>query len=136
MDIVDELHNMIVFQFSADELIDVLEKIKRSKENEIQLIKDKINKFEMKKRVEEAYYQSLSTFKKLFVGRPPSHHQAVEYLVNVKERFNEIEGIKQRIFLLNRIISQVKQNPSTEEFILSNAIIEEIRAWQETEDIK
>ena len=99
MKIIDELYNSVVFQMTSDELIRILEDIKNKKEVDIELLKFKINKFEMKKRMEEAYYQSLSTFQKIFAGRPPSHHQAVEYLVNVKNRFAEIEGIKQRIFI-------------------------------------
>lgn len=134
--VIDELFNTVVFQFTSDELVRILEDIKSKKEIEIQLIKQKIHKFEMKKRVEEAYYQSLSTFKKIFAGRPPSHHQAVEYLVNVKERFAEIEVIKQKMFILDRIISQVQMESEKEEIILSPIIIEEIRKWQETEDNK
>lgn len=134
--VVDELFNKVVFQFTSDELVRILEDIKSKKEIEIQLLKLKIHKFEMKKRVEEAYYQSLSTFKKIFAGRPPSHHQAVEYLVNVKERFAEIEVIKQKMFILDRIISQVQMESEKEEIILSPIIIEEIRKWQETEDNK
>src|SRR6476469_5557821 len=108
MIVIDELYNTVVFQFAPDELIRILEEIETKKEIEIQLLKSKIHKFEMKKRMEEAYYQSLSTFKKIFAGRPPSHHLAVEYLVNVKERFAEIEVIKQKMFSLDRIISQVQ----------------------------
>jgi|tagenome__1003787_1003787.scaffolds.fasta_scaffold19479604_1 acetyl-CoA carboxylase alpha subunit len=136
MIVIDELYNTVVFQFAPDELVRILEEIKTKKEIEIQLLKSKIHKFEMKKRMEEAYYQSLSTFKKIFAGRPPSHHQAVEYLVNVKERFVEIEVIKRKMFSLDRIISQVQMESEKEEIILSPIIIEEIRKWKETEDNK
>lgn len=134
MKIIDELYNSVVFHMSSDELVRILEEINNKKELDIDVLKFKINQFEMKKRVEEAYYQSLSTFKKIFAGRPPSHHQAVEYLVNVKDRFAEIEEIKQRIFIINRIISKVQMELDKEEILLSPIIIEEIREWKETED--
>ena len=119
MKIIDELYNSVVFQMSSDELVRILGDIKNKKELDIELLKFKINKFEMKQRVEEAYYQSLSTFQKIFAARPPSHHQAVEYLVNVKNRFAEIEVIKQRIFILNQMISKVQMESEKEEIILS-----------------
>lgn len=130
MEIIDELYNSVAFQMSTDEIVPILEEIKRKKEKEIDLLKFKIHKFEMKQRVEEAYYQSLSPFKKIFAGRPPSHHQAVEYLVNVKNRFTEIEKIKQQILLLNRRILQVQTKSEKEELIVSPFIIEEIKKWK------
>ncbi len=134
MKIIDELYNSVVFQMPSDELVRILSEIKNKKELDIQLLKFKIHKFEMKQRVEEAYYQSLSTFKKIFAARPPSHHQAVEYLVNVKNRFAEIEVIKQRIFILKQIISKAQMESEREDITLSSNIIEEIRKWKEMED--
>ncbi|MEH6949195.1 hypothetical protein V7068_19430 [Bacillus sp. JJ634] len=131
--ILDELYNTVVFEVSSDELIRILKEIKNKKEIDIDLLKYKIHMFEKKKRIEEAYYQSLSTFRKIFTGRPPGHHQAVEYLVNVKERFNEIEMIKQNIITLNSILSLLEAEPNKQEIVLSPSLIEEIRKWQETE---
>ena len=131
--ILDELYNTVVFEVSSDEVIRILKEIKNKKEIDIDLLKYKIHMFEKKKRIEEAYYQSLSTFRKIFTGRPPGHHQAVEYLVNVKERFNEIEMIKQNIITLNSILSLLEAEPDKREIVLSPSLIEEIRKWQETE---
>jgi len=131
--ILDELYNTVVFEVSSDEVIRILKEIKNKKEIDIDLLKYKIHMFEKKKRIEEAYYQSLSTFRKIFTGRPPGHHQAVEYLVNVKERFNEIEMIKQNIITLNSILSLLEAEPNKREIVLSPSLIEEIRKWQETE---
>ncbi len=133
MVIINELYNTVVFQMTSEELVIVLEDIKNKKEIDIELLKGKINTFERKKRMEEAYYQSLSTFRKIFASRPPSHHQAIEYLVNVKDRFTKIEEVKQRVFMLDRMISKVQTESNKEEIGLSPIIIEEIRKWQETE---
>lgn len=133
MVVIDELYNTVVFQISLVELERALNEIKKKKENEIQLLKSKINKFEMQRRKEEAYYQSLSPFRKIFTGRPPSHHQAVEFLVNVKDRFNKIEVIKQKLVLLDSIITKVQTTSEQAEIILPHVVIEEIRNWKETE---
>ena len=64
MKIINALYNSVVFQMASDELVRILEDIKNKKELDIDVLKFKINKFEMKKRVEEAYYQSLSSISK------------------------------------------------------------------------
>lgn len=134
MMIIDELYNTVVLHISSNELVGILEEMKRKKENTIQLLKFKINKFEIKKRKEEAYYQSLSVFKKMFIGRPPSHHQAVEYLVNVKDRFIQIEGIRQSLVSLDQVIVNAQTIDEQGELRLPHIIVEEIRHWNGTED--
>lgn len=134
MMIIDELYNTAVLHISSNELVGILEEIKKKKENTIQLLKFKINKFEVKKRKEEAYYQSLSIFKKMFISRPPSHHQAVEYLVNVKDRFIQIEGIRQSLVSLDQVIVNAQTIDAQEELRLPHVIVEEIRNWKGTED--
>ena len=108
MVVVDEVYNQIVFQFSSEQLVKILQDIKIHKEKEINDLKEKIKKYEKTRRAHEVWYQSLSPVRKFFAGRPPSHHQAVEYIVNVKERFNTIEKIKIRVSQLDRILSLVQ----------------------------
>lgn len=134
MNIVDEYYQNIIFQISSEQLVLVLREIMISKEKEIDLLKDKIKKFEEKRRAHEVWYQSLSPLRKLFAGRPPSHHQAVEYFVNVKERFQHIEQIKGRIKEIDRLIQSLQNDLEKAEFILPNAIIEELRNWKVKED--
>lgn len=133
MILIDEVNEANVFQIDLDEFITALHSIKRDKEEEIQLIKDKIIKYEEKRRVEDAMYRSLSPIKKLFTSRAPSHHQAVEYMVYVKERFKSIERIKQKISGIEKLISLVHSEPSIEEVFLSGLLMEEIIAWREAE---
>jgi hypothetical protein len=134
MVIVDEVYNQIIFQFSSEELVRILQDIKFHKEKEINDIKDKIKKYEHKRRAHEVWYQSLSPVRKFFAGRPPSHHQAVEYIVNVKERFNNIEKIKVRVSQLERFISLLQAEPEMEQMILPTFIIDDIKVWKEMED--
>ncbi|MCQ6280463.1 hypothetical protein [Bacillus sp. EB600] len=136
MIVVDEFYNQIVFQFSSEQLVEILQDIKIHKQKEINILKDKIKKFEQTRRAHEVWYQSLSPMRKFFTGRPPSHHQAVEYIVNVKERFSTIEKINNRISQLDETISLVEADQEIKQVVLSPFIIEEIKAWKEKEGAK
>ncbi|MFC3884053.1 hypothetical protein ACFOU2_11360 [Bacillus songklensis] len=133
MDVIDELYHNVVFQLSSKELTKIMQCIKNKKEQEIEEIKDKISKYEQKKRAEEAWYQSLSPIRKIFAGRPPSHHQAVEYMVYVKDRFKKIEQIKQRMVELDKVINLLQNDLTIKEIALPTAIIEEMKLFRETE---
>jgi hypothetical protein len=134
MVVVDEVYNQIVFQFSSEQLVKILQDIKIHKEKEINDLKEKIKKFEQTRRAHEVWYQSLSPVRKFFAGRPPSHHQAVEYIVNVKERFNNIEKIKILVSQLDRVISLIEKDPEMEQIVLPTFMIDDIKTWKEKED--
>lgn len=130
MNIVDEFYHTII-SYPSKELIKLLHALKVQKENEIALIKDKIIKYEEKRRTHEVWYQSLPAFKKFFTGRPPSHHQAVEYLVNVKQRLSAIEEIKKRIAELDRIVELIRNETENYEIVLAHDLVEEIKKLKE-----
>ncbi|MEK5235131.1 hypothetical protein NST99_05455 [Paenibacillus sp. FSL L8-0470] len=127
MIIVNEVYQNVVFRLSAEELKDLIERLKIKKEDEIEGIKDKINKYEQKRRSEEAMYQSLSPIRKWFAGHPASHHTAVEYIVHVKDRFKRINSIKRDIQELDQVLLLLDNHPATEEIPLSPEIIREIK---------
>ncbi|MFD6441624.1 hypothetical protein ACFWDG_17850 [Peribacillus sp. NPDC060186] len=133
--VMDDLYNRVVLQISLEEVMEVLQGIKSKQESEIETIKTRIHKYEQKRRAEEAWYQSLSPFKRFFTGRAPSHHQAVEHLVNVKERYIKIESIKQKVAILNDAIRLLEADPEKREMILPPNIIEEIKAWRKVEGL-
>ncbi|MED3687938.1 hypothetical protein P4534_03675 [Peribacillus butanolivorans] len=133
--ILDDLYNRVVFQISLEEVMKVLQGIKSKQESEIESMKTRIHKYEQKRRAEEAWYQSLSPFKRFFTGRAPSHHQAVEHLVNVKERYIKIESIKQKVAIINEAIRLLEADPEKREIILPPTIIEEIKAWRKVEGL-
>ncbi|MEY8744318.1 hypothetical protein AB9M62_33885 [Bacillales bacterium AN1005] len=136
--VIDEVYHHTALQISSSDLLYLMEQLKVKKENEIETLKHKIEQFEQKKRAEEVAYQSLSPVCKWFVGRPASHHQAVEYMVQVKERFRKMEQIRRRIRDLDRIIEQIQHPNSVErdEIELSPDTIREIRQLRETEDVQ
>jgi acetyl-CoA carboxylase alpha subunit len=128
----DELNRHL--SISSDEIIMMLKNIKIIKVQEVNEIKSKINKYEDKRRAEEAFYQSLSPLRKFFASRPPSHHQAVEYIVHVKERLKQIDIIKQRIYKLDQVIEWCDERSFEKEIELSSIIIEEIMKYRKVED--
>lgn len=127
MIIMDEVYHNVVFRLSGEEIKDLIERLKVKKVDEIEAIKDKINKYEQKRRAEEAMYQSLSPIRKWFAGHPASHHTAVEYIVYVKDRFKQIEAIKRSIQELDQVLLLLATEPSTEEIPLSPEILREIK---------
>ncbi|KWX80394.1 hypothetical protein JI735_14450 [Paenibacillus sonchi] len=127
MIIVDEVYHNVVYRLSTEEIRHLIERLKARKEEEIEGIKDKINKYEQKRRAEEAMYQSLSPIRKWFAGHPASHHTAVEYIVHVKDRFKQIDSIKRNIQELDQVLLLLGTHPVTEEIPLSPEIIREIK---------
>ncbi|SIS10617.1 hypothetical protein SAMN05878482_11441 [Peribacillus simplex] len=127
------MHSRVVFEISSEEVLKGLLFYKNKQESEIESIKGKIHKYEQKRRAEEAWYQSLSPFKRFFTGRAPSHHQAVEHLVNVKDRYKKIEMIKQKVAFLNQLIGLLEADSEKREMNLPTDIIKEIMEWQKAE---
>ncbi|MCE3199075.1 hypothetical protein [Paenibacillus sonchi] len=127
MIIVDEVYHNVVYRLSTEEIRHLIKRLKARKEEEIEGIKDKINKYEQKRRAEEAMYQSLSPIRKWFAGHPASHHTAVEYIVHVKDRFKQIDSIKRNIQELDQVLLLLGTHPVTEEIPLSPEIIREIK---------
>lgn len=124
----DEVNLANNLEIGTEQLIEVLKKIKSNKEAEIVSIKEKIIKYEEKRRTEDAMYRSLSPIKKLFTSRAPSHHQAVEYMVYVKERFKSIEKIKLIISGLNQLIFQIETELAQEEILVAGHLLDEIKS--------
>ena len=136
MILIDETNQANVFQIGDEKLIEALNILKRNKEEEIRMLRGKIVEYEEKRRTEDALYRSLSPIKKLFTSRAPIHHQAVEYMVYVKDRFKTIEKLKQKIIILDKQISVVHSKTNTDDLLLSGLLMEEIKAWKEARDSK
>lgn len=128
----DELNRY--FHFSSSEITSILQQILFTKEQEIYELKNKITKYEEKRQAEDAFYQSLSPIRKFFASRPPSHHQAVEYIVHVKERLKQIDSLKQRIYEINMAIRQCEEIASDDELELSSVITEDIIKQKKVEE--
>lgn len=126
----DELNRL--FHFSSTEINSILQRILFIKEQEVSELKNKITKYEEKRRAEDAFYQSLSPVRKFFTSRPPSHHQAVEYIVHVKDRLKQIDSLKQRIYEINIAIRLCEE--TNDDLELSSVITEEIIKLKKEEE--
>ncbi|MDN4523071.1 hypothetical protein [Fictibacillus fluitans] len=133
MIVQDDLNQNVNMHMTETELVEVMYAIRSKKEQEIDKIKNKINKYVKKKNAEEAFYQSLSPMRKLFAGRSPSHHQAVEYIAHVKEPLKQIERLKQGLFELNHSIRYLQEDHK-EEITLSTTIFREVRSTYRMEN--
>lgn len=123
------------FDFASKEIISILHIIKVEKQQLLEDIKKKINNYEQKKKAGEAYYQSLSTVRKFFASRPPSHHQAVEYIVHVKERIKRIDRINRQLFEIEHTLTRLSED-SQDELVLSSTLIDEIKKYMKMEDLQ
>ncbi|WP_285768653.1 hypothetical protein [Peribacillus sp. SI8-4] len=133
MYIIDDVYNKTVFEIPSEEALNDLQFIRSKQESEIESIKSKIHKYEQKRRAEEAWYQSLSPLKRFFTGHAPSHHKAVEHMVNVKDRYKKIETIKRKISLLKEAIGILEAEPEKRELHLPAGIIKEMIASRKEE---
>ncbi|UOQ45958.1 hypothetical protein MUN89_08560 [Halobacillus salinarum] len=131
----DEFNQSNRLEVSPKKFIKVLQKLRNQKEQTIEEIRSKISKYEEKKNAEQAFYQSLSPVRKFFASRPPSHHQAVEYMVHVKERLKQIDFISQSISELDTTLEGIDEGEEQQELILSSSLIDEIREYKETGDL-
>ncbi len=53
--------------------------------------------------------------------------------MNVKDRYKQIEKIKQRVAFLDEVIGLLEAEPEKREMNLPSDIIKEIMAWQKAE---
>ncbi|WP_352926776.1 hypothetical protein [Peribacillus simplex] len=54
-------------------------------------------------------------------------------MVNVKDRYKQIEKIKQKVDFLNEMIGLLEAEPKKREMNLPSDIINDIMAWQKAE---
>lgn len=130
-----EMYQNMTITIEKSEVSSKLLALRSEMEKSIEDIKEKINKFEQKKIAEENMYQSMSPLKRFFTGRSPSHHQAVEYMVQVKERTKRIEAIKNEIRELDFFINQLNLETTTE-LVLPTEIFEEIKTTHISKESK
>lgn len=130
-----EMYQNMTITIEKSDVSSKLLALRSEMEKSIEDIKEKINKFEQKKIAEENMYQSMSPLKRFFTGRSPSHHQAVEYMVQVKERTKRIEAIKNEIRELDFFINQLNLETTTE-LVLPTEIFEEIKTTHISKESK
>lgn len=88
---------MRVTKRKAADVYPFLEAYIARKEEQIAEIEQVIERYEKKRMMEERIYQSMSTFRRIFAGKKPDHHLAVEYIHYVKKPMEQIRLLRAEI---------------------------------------
>jgi hypothetical protein len=97
-----------VNQRKAAEVYPFLEAYIARKEEQISEIEQVVDRYEKKRLMEERSYQSMSAFRKMFAGKKPDHHLAVEYIHYVKKPMQQIRKLRLEIENARTILQQSK----------------------------
>ncbi|OXM86707.1 hypothetical protein [Paenibacillus rigui] len=81
----------------AAEVYPFLEAYISRKEEQIAEIEQVVERYEKKRLMEERSYQSMSAFRRMFTGKKPDHHLAVEYIHYVKKPMEQIRQLRAEI---------------------------------------
>lgn len=92
----------------AAEIYPFLEVYIARKEQQIAEIEQIVERYEKKRLMEERAYQSMSPIRKIFAGKKPDHHLAVEYIHYVKKPMEQIRQLRNEIENAKSILSQSK----------------------------
>ncbi|SFL14422.1 hypothetical protein SAMN03159341_103457 [Paenibacillus sp. 1_12] len=83
-----------MIQRKAAEVYPFLESYVARKESQIAEIEQIIDRYEKKRLMEERSYQSMSPLRRMFTGKKPDHHAAVEYIHYVKRPMAQIRQLR------------------------------------------
>ncbi|MBD0380137.1 hypothetical protein [Paenibacillus sedimenti] len=81
----------------AAEVYPFLEAYISRKEQQVAEIEQVVERYEMKRMKEERAYQSMSSLRRMFSGRKPDHHLAVEYIHYVKKPMEQVKKLRAEI---------------------------------------
>lgn len=90
----------------AAEVYPFLEAYIAHREAQIAEIEQVVERYEKKRLMEERNYQSMSAFRRMFAGKKPDHHIAVEYIHYVKKPMEQIRKLRLEIEQARAILTQ------------------------------
>lgn len=90
----------------AAEVYPFLETYIAKREQLIIEIEQVIERYEKRRMKEEQAIQSMSNFRRLFSGKKPDHHLAVEYIHYVKKPKEQIRQLREEIQAARMIVEQ------------------------------
>ncbi|NHN29231.1 hypothetical protein [Paenibacillus agricola] len=83
-----------MIQRKAAEVYPFLESYIARKEEQIAEIEQIIERYQKKRLMEERSYQAMSSLRRMFTGKKPDHHAAVEYIHYVKRPMVQIRELR------------------------------------------
>lgn len=90
------------------ELVPFLEAFITRKQQQIDEIMQVVERYERKRSMEEQAYQTMSPLRKMFTGRKPDHHLAVEYIHYVKKPLEQVKQLRDEIEAAKTLMSEGK----------------------------
>lgn len=107
----------------AAEVLPFLEAYIARKEGQIAEIEQVIERYEKKRLMEERSYRAMSSFRRMFAGKKPDHHLAVEYIHYVKKPMEQIRQLRLEMEKARALLSGIEQ---AEDVAISEELIEEL----------
>ncbi|WNR43558.1 hypothetical protein [Paenibacillus roseipurpureus] len=92
----------------AAEVFPFLESYIARKEQQVREIEQVVERYEMKRMKEERAYQSMSSLRRMFSGKKPDHHLAVEYIHYVKKPMEQVRKLRGEIERARQIMNDSK----------------------------
>lgn len=81
----------------AADIYAFLEAYIAKREHQIAEIMQVVERYEKKRMVEERSYQTMSPLRRMFSGKKPDHHLAVEYIHYVKKPLEQVKRLRGEI---------------------------------------
>jgi hypothetical protein len=107
----------------AAEVYPFLEAYITRKEQQVTEIEQVVERYERKRLIEDRAYQSMSSLRKMFSGKKPDHHLAVEYIHYVKKPMEQVKRLRDEIVQARAIIEESKLN---DEILIPSRIVQEL----------
>lgn len=92
----------------AAEVLPFLEAFIAHKEQQAREIEQVVERYERKRMKEERAYQTMSSFRRMFTGKKPDHHLAVEYIHYVKKPMEQVRKLRAEIERAKQIMNDSK----------------------------
>lgn len=89
---------------SSEVLRKYLHEIKAKRLFYIAGLHGRIEQYEKRRAQQQAAYHKMSPLRKLFSGKAPNHHLAVEYMVYVKQPMQEIAHLTDGNVVIDRVL--------------------------------
>ncbi|UJF34542.1 hypothetical protein [Paenibacillus hexagrammi] len=94
----------------AAEIFPFLEAYIARKEQQASEIEQVVERYERKRMKEERAYQAMSSIRRMFSGKKPDHHLAVEYIHYVKKPMEQVKKLREEIEQARAILNGSKPN--------------------------
>lgn len=106
---IEATERMLLEKAEERLLLAVLQRMMKKRQEMIQALRNKIDRYEKQRAQERIAYHKMSAFRKWLAGKTPEHHLAVENLVYIKQPMEEIERLTDELARLKRIEEMVRE---------------------------